>query len=69
MAVARAVHDAVRPESVILFGSRARGDYREDSDIDLMLICEERLSKDAYMKAQGAAGQAARDLYGISVID
>ena len=66
VAVARAVYDAVRPESVILFGSRARGDYREDSDIDLMLICEERLSKDAYMKAQRAAGQAARDLYGIS---
>lgn len=64
VAVARAVYEATRPESVILFGSRARGDYREDSDIDLMLICEERMSKDDYMKAQRAAGDAARDVYG-----
>ncbi len=55
------MYEAVRPESVILFGSRARGDYREDSDIDLMVICEERLSKDAYMKARRAAGQAGRN--------
>ena len=64
VAVARAVYEATRPESVILFGSRARGDYREDSDIDLMLVCEGRMSKDDYMKAQRAAGDAARDVYG-----
>ena len=64
VAVARAVYEATRPESVILFGSRARGDYREDSDIDLMLVCEERMSKDDYMRAQRAAGDAARDVYG-----
>jgi predicted nucleotidyltransferase len=28
----------VRPEKVILFGSRARGDYREDSDVDLLIV-------------------------------
>ena len=64
VAVARAVYEAARPESVILFGSRARGDYREDSDIDLMLVCEGRMSKDDYMRAQRAAGDAARDVYG-----
>ena len=64
VAVARAVYEAARPESVILFGSRARGDYREDSDIDLMLVCEGRMSKDEYMKAQSAAGDAARAVYG-----
>ena len=64
VAVARAVYEATRPESVILFGSRARGDYREDSDIDLMVICEGRMSKDDYMKAQRAAGDAARAVYG-----
>lgn len=26
------------PEKIILFGSRARGDYREDSDYDLLVI-------------------------------
>ena len=64
VAVARAVYEAARPEWVILFGSRARGDYREDSDIDLMVICEGRMSKDEYMKAQSAAGDAARAVYG-----
>ena len=64
VAVARAVYEAARPESVILFGSRARGDYREDSDIDLMLVCEGRMSKEEYMKAQSAAGDAARAVYG-----
>ena len=32
---------AFDPKQVILFGSRARGDYRPDSDIDLMVIKEE----------------------------
>ena len=30
--------DTVNPVQIILFGSRARGDYREDSDYDLMVI-------------------------------
>ena len=30
--------DEVDPDQVILFGSRARGDNREDSDVDLMVI-------------------------------
>lgn len=32
------VVDEVDPEQVILFGSRGRGDAREDSDIDLIVI-------------------------------
>ena len=63
VAVARAVYEAVRPESVILFGSRARGDYREDSDIDLMVICDGHMSNDDYMKAQDAATRAVRNVY------
>ena len=34
----RAIVDEVDPEQVILFGSRARGDARPDSDIDLLII-------------------------------
>ena len=64
VAVARAVYEAGRAESVILFGSRARGDYREDSDIDLMVICDGYMSNDEYAKAQDAAGKAARGAYG-----
>lgn len=34
----RAIVDEVDPEQIILFGSRARGDQREDSDIDLVVV-------------------------------
>ena len=34
----RAIVDEVDPEQVILFGSRGRGDHRENSDIDLIVI-------------------------------
>ncbi len=64
VAVARAVYDAVRPESVILFGSRARGDHREDSDIDLLVISNDSVSLDTRMKAQQAAMEAAQRIYG-----
>lgn len=36
--VVRSIVEAVDPEQVILFGSRARGDFREDSDVDLVVI-------------------------------
>ncbi len=36
--VAKALRDAIDAECVILFGSRARADWKEDSDIDLMII-------------------------------
>ena len=39
LGLARLVQEAVSPDTVILFGSRARGDHRPDSDMDLMLIC------------------------------
>ena len=34
----RAIVDEVAPEQVILFGSRARGEERETSDVDLIVI-------------------------------
>ena len=36
--IARAVQRAVRPNTVILHGSRARGDHAADSDLDLLII-------------------------------
>ena len=55
LAAAQAAQDAARPAVVILFGSRARGDWREHSDIDLLLIIE---AKDGRV-AEGAAYTAA----------
>ena len=34
----RAIVDEVDPEQVILFGSRGRGEERENSDIDLIVV-------------------------------
>ena len=51
LAAAQAAQDAARPAVVILFGSWARGDWREHSDIDLLVITEEEDTR----VAQGAA--------------
>ena len=51
LAVAREVQKAVAPATVILYGSRAAGDHRPDSDVDLMIIAPDR----------SAAGSAAAD--------
>ncbi len=39
--VTQRIAEGIRPEKIILFGSRARGDGRPDSDIDLLLICKD----------------------------
>lgn len=45
----------IDPEAgVILFGSRARGDYREDSDGDFLILLERPLVKEDY-KSKGFA--------------
>ena len=41
----RAIVEAVDPEQVILFGSRARGDARESSDVDLVVVESEPFGK------------------------
>ena len=39
LAVAREMQERLRPVEVILLGSRAAGDHRQDSDVDLMAVC------------------------------
>lgn len=67
-AVAEAVYDAVQPVAVILFGSRARGDYREDSDVDLLLITADTDDdgdwRGGYVDACKAAHEKAETVYG-----
>ena len=36
----------VKPVKIILFGSRARGDYREDSDWDILVIVDKELDRE-----------------------
>ena len=61
-AVAQAVYEAVHPEWVILFGSRARGDYRPDSDIDLLILTAEP-EREIGAAASKVAFQAMRKVF------
>ncbi|GBU22746.1 nucleotidyltransferase [Fibrobacteres bacterium R8-0-B4] len=55
-------------EKVILFGSYARGDYDEESDIDIMIIADIPLEEanEIRMKIHAAAGDLLWD-YGMLV--
>ena len=59
MRVAKALRDVFDLECVILFGSRARADWTERSDIDLMII-EPELSE--LKRRMGDIQQTAREL-------
>jgi predicted nucleotidyltransferase len=52
--ITRKIVDAFHPRRVILFGSRARGDYHMDSDIDLFVEMESSDDPvDRFMKVNG----------------
>ena len=40
----------VKVEKIILFGSRARGDYREDSDWDVLIVTERKIDENIKYK-------------------
>lgn len=42
--IVNVIKSEVDPEKIILFGSRARGDFRKDSDLDLLIIEKEPFS-------------------------
>ena len=44
-----------RVERVILFGSRARGDAHPDSDYDLLVVTDERMSREDEDRLRSAA--------------
>lgn len=53
--VVRAIVEEVDPERIVLFGSRATGESRLDSDVDLLVVEDE-----ASLEAQGRRKEAAR---------
>lgn len=55
LAAAAAAQEAVAPDLVILFGSRAHGDHRPDSDIDLLVIHRRHTALAAAHRAKVAA--------------
>jgi len=58
----RRLADAFQPEAIYLFGSRARGDNRPDSDYDLMVIVSQ-----SDLPPHRRAQAAHRALHGIRV--
>ena len=67
-AVARAVGEMVRPDQVILFGSRARGDFSPDSDIDLLIITgSDPVDQQTYQRTSAVAHRKVEELYGDSI--
>ena len=64
-AVARALGEAAHPDTVILFGSRARGDFGPDSDIDLLVITGPGpLDRQKCARNRAAANRKVEELYG-----
>ena len=58
MAAAMAAQEANRGNTVILFGSRARGDHRPDSDVDILIVC-----RDSTIAAESKARSAIRKYF------
>lgn len=54
--IVRRLIETLQPERIYLFGSRARGDAREDSDYDLLVVVKERTDEGREMeqRAYGA---------------
>ena len=59
--IVRRLVDAVDPDRIVLFGSRARGDARPDSDIDMLIV------KDSNEPPHRRAIPAYRALTGLGV--
>ena len=61
--VVDAIVASVRPDAVVLFGSRARGDFTPDSDFDLALIAPDgaerrRVAMQAYESIAAVGGRS-----------
>ena len=67
LGVARATQEVEQPELTILFGSRARGDHDEQSDIDVMLVHDFEPNAEYKKIATRRAEKVAEEIYGHAV--
>ena len=67
LGVARATQKVEQPELTILFGSRARGDHDEQSDIDVMLVQDLEPNTEYKKIATRRAEDIAKEIYGHAV--
>ena len=58
-ALVRRLVETIDPDRIILFGSRARGDHRPDSDVDLLIV---KPSEDPPARRDVRAYRAIMDL-------
>ncbi len=60
----------IDPDRIILFGSRARGDYREDSDYDILVLKEEVKPEDRRpLQRRIRRALWREDIYGSASVD
>lgn len=63
--VARSVEEIAAPDDIFLFGSRARGDWDDASDIDIFTIADsEPATKERHRRALKAGQDRALEIYG-----
>jgi len=61
----RRIIDRFQPEKILLFGSRARGDFRPDSDYDLLVVlktCPSRRRLAVDLRSELADLPAGKDI-------
>lgn len=63
-AIIKELQDKENVIRAVIFGSRARGDYKYNSDIDLAVYCEGKLPAMLWLNLDKAAG-----IYKIDVVD
>lgn len=54
------IADALQPQQIILFGSRARGDFGIDSDYDLLIVVDDAITENP-LRLAGRAHNAVGD--------
>ena len=66
MAIAREIQQRVRPTEIILGGSRAVGDHRPDSDVDLVAVAPD---EDAAERAEDILRELLEDKHDVPVVN